>query len=723
MNNLIYGKDNTERIVNIEVDKEKVILFIEDKDGTVRTEERTAEYWILAKDKIDDHFKPLKGNLHYKWIKRYYSRRKFMTDRRIYKNREDDIFTIWNPKESNMITQGLTYYKGMSQEEVSVLSFDIESLGLNMDDKSDVVIISNTFRRNGKIEKRMFSYDNYTNTGEMIKDWCKWVYEKNPSIICGHNVNGYDFPYLNHVAKKYGVELNIGRDGSPVEFENFESKFRKDQTQSYIYNKVKIYGREVVDTQFLAIKYDIAAKKYNSYALKNIIKQEGLEKKDRQHYDAGKIRFNYKDPVEFAKIKDYARDDGDDALALFDLMSPSFFYLTQSVPKPFQLITESATGSQVNSILLRGYLQQNHSIPIASERQDYKGATSWGKPGVYKNVFKIDVASLYPSIMMQYNVCDKDKDPEMLFPKMVETFTKQRLKHKEMAKTSKYYDDLQSAEKILINSAYGFLGTTGLAFNSPKNAAFITEKGREILQQTIDWAKSKGFIVPNCDTDSISFCKEDFSEIKEEERIALLKEVNELFPSKIIWEDDGYFKTVIVIKTKNYILYDGKKIKTKGSALKATTKEKALQEFIQNFVQGILDQNEDLVGIYNKYASEIMDIKDITRWTTRKTITDKVINGSRENEKKVLRALENVEYEQGDRVYLFYTSNEELCLEENFKGDYHTDRLLQKLFDTIKTFSDIINLEDFPNYKLKKNKDLLTKLVNPDKIDVKVNNG
>jgi DNA polymerase elongation subunit (family B) len=453
--------------------------------------------------------------------------------------------------------------------------------------------------------------------------------------------------------------------------------------------------------------------------LKNIIKQEGLEKEDRQHYDAGKIRFNYKDPVELKKIKDYAKDDGDDALALFDLMAPSMFYLTQAVPKPFQLITESATGSQVNAIMVRAYLQQNHSIPLASEKEEYKGAISWGKPGIYKNVFKVDVASLYPSIMMQYNVCDKNKDPEMLFPKMVETFTNQRLKHKELAKTNKYYDDLQNAEKILINSAYGFLGTRGLVFNSPKNAAFITEKGRQILQTAIDWAKSKGFIVPNCDTDSISFCKSDFGEISTEERVNLLKELNALFPKKIIWEDDGYFKTAIIIKTKNYILYDGKSIKTKGSALKATTKEKALQEFIQDLVQGMLDENEALEDIYNKYVKEINKVEDITRWTTRKTITDKVLNGNRENEKKVIRALEGTEYEQGDRVYLYFKSNGELNLPGGFDGDYDKDRLYQKLFDTLKTFSNIIDIDRFPNYKLKKNKELLTNLVNDDILDKK----
>ena len=61
-------------------------------------------------------------------------------------------------------------------------------------------------------------------------------------------------------------------------------------------------------------------------------------------------------------------------------------------------------------------------------------------------------------------------------------------RHQRSAKTDKYHDDMQASYKIMINSMYGFLGTAGLLFNSPKNAAFVTRKGREILSQAIKWA-------------------------------------------------------------------------------------------------------------------------------------------------------------------------------------------------------------------------------------------
>ena len=70
---------------------------------------------------------------------------------------------------------------------------------------------------------------------------------------------------------------------------------------------------------------------------------------------------------------------------------------------------------------------------------------------------------------------------------MVQYFTKQRLEDKMMWKETKnkLYKDLSESRKIAINSCYGFLGAPGLNFNSPKNAALVTEKGREILQKGV----------------------------------------------------------------------------------------------------------------------------------------------------------------------------------------------------------------------------------------------
>jgi DNA polymerase elongation subunit (family B) len=243
---------------------------------------------------------------------------------------------------------------------------------------------------------------------------------------------------------------------------------------------------------FVAYHYDYS-RKYVNYGLKNIVKQEGLEAEGRQHYDASKIADNYKKPEEWKKIKTYAEHDALDSLKLFDLMVPSFFYLCQSVPKSFQAINCTATGSQVNSFLVRSYLQDGWSIPKTSLSEQYEGAISFGIPGIYRNCLKLDANSLYPSIMLEYNIHDKFKDPKGHFYAMVKYFTEQRLEYKEKGKTNKYYKDLDQMAKIFVNSAYGLLGATGLAFNSPGNAALVTQKGRDILCGAIDWATSKDY--------------------------------------------------------------------------------------------------------------------------------------------------------------------------------------------------------------------------------------
>jgi DNA polymerase elongation subunit (family B) len=246
---------------------------------------------------------------------------------------------------------------------------------------------------------------------------------------------------------------------------------------------------------FLSIKYDIG-RKYESYGLKNIIKQEGLEKEKRTFYDASKIRENYKDPIEWEKIKQYCIDDAEDALMLFELMIKPFFFLNRSIPRSFQSLMESASGGQLNSMMVRAYLQQGHSIPKPSEKVKYPGAISIGNPGNYSNCVKWDVASLYPSIMLNYRIENKEKDPKGYMLEILDTFTNERLKNKKLAKETgnSYYDSLQNSQKIVINSIYGFLGTDGINFNYPEGAALVTKYGREILEKAIEWATGSKLI-------------------------------------------------------------------------------------------------------------------------------------------------------------------------------------------------------------------------------------
>jgi DNA polymerase I len=490
-NDLIYGKNQTQKIVSIEPNDEQCTIFTEE-NGSVSQFVVPNRYWVLAADNLDGSFTRLNGSLYYKYGKQFKSRTDYISFKK--ENAKKDLYSVHDAKESLMLKDGYTYFKGMNPSEVSILSFDIETTGLNPEARdASVLLISNTLRINGKTTRKLFAYSDYTSSFDMILDWCNWVREMNPSIICGHNIYSFDLVYLSKYAQINGGNLNLGRDGSEIRFDSYEAKFRVDGTRDLHYNKVRCYGRELVDTMFLAYKYDIG-RKYESYGLKKIIAQEGLEAKDRIFYDAAQIRFKYKDLKEWELIKQYCLHDADDALKLYDLMAPPFFYMTQSVPKSFQSMIESASGSQINSVMVRGYLQEKHSIPKASPTESFEGGISFGIPGIYRNCWKVDIKSAYPSSVLIYRLYDKYKDPNANMLKLCEHFTYKRFEYKKLYKETgdNYYQSMDGAAKIFINSIFGFCGAPGLNFNSPKVAAKITESTRDFLEKAMVWATGDG---------------------------------------------------------------------------------------------------------------------------------------------------------------------------------------------------------------------------------------
>lgn len=726
-NSLIFGKDNTEKVIGIEdnTDGTTTVLTQAD-DGSIESETRISDYWIMTTEPVDAMSIELAGTnpLKYKNIFttledwQYAKKSCYRT-----KYTKENSFIVHDAREMFMLQSGVTMFKGMKHSDVSILSFDLETTSLDVKQSdAKILLIANTFRDfKGNVTRRLFCYDDYKNQGEMLTAWAEFVRETNPTIILGHNIFNFDLPYLEGIAKKNKVELLLGSNGSAIKFNSYESKFRKDGSQEYSYHKANIYGRQIVDTFFLSIKYDIG-RKYPSYGLKHIIDFEKLQVQDRQFYDASQIRFTYQDPTEWVKIKKYAEHDADDAIALYDLMGPSFFYMCQSIPKTYQEVGTSATGSQLNSIMCRAYLQEDHGLPKASQAEYFQGAISLGNPGLYKNALKVDVKSLYPSIMLQYEIYDNVKDPSGYFKQIVKYFTEQRLTNKTLAKQTgeKYFDDLQSSQKIFINSAYGFLGAPGLLFNSFRNAEFITNKGREILTTSIDWSMKRNFTLINADTDSISFCNPDGTAFSDQEQQDLLNELNSLFPEKIKFDHDGYFETALVLAAKNYVLrdHDGE-ITIKGSALRSSKTEPALTEFQYAIIDLLLTKRHGLTyltesqlvefkAIYIKYINEVLNVTDIKRWASKKTITDKVMNNERANEAKVREAIKDTEYKEADKIFCFYKNDDSLCLVEHFNGDYNKKRLLERLYKSSKIFDKVLDTKSlFPNYSLKRNQSKL----------------
>lgn len=219
---------------------------------------------------------------------------------------------------------------------------------------------------------------------------------------------------------------------------------------------------------------------------------------------------------------------------------------------------------------------------------------------------------------------------------------------------------------------------------------------------------SHNFLLTNADTDSIMIHKNQCLEFSKEEREKLLKEINELSPKGLVWEDDGYYLNVIILKAKNYILKkENGQITYKGSALKSSKTEPALKEFIHKIIDEMLNETNRYQEVYQTYVNEILNLKDIKRWASKKTLSQTTYESERANETKIIDAIKGTEYKEGDKVFVYFTNDGSLKLVENYLNDHDIGKLLKKLHSTSKVFDAVIPKDTFINFALKKNFKLL----------------
>lgn len=222
------------------------------------------------------------------------------------------------------------------------------------------------------------------------------------------------------------------------------------------------------------------------------------------------------------------------------------------------------------------------------------------------------------------------------------------------------------------------------------------------------------FTLINSDTDAVMICKPDQSPFSKEEQKLILDEINQLLPKEIKFANDGIFKKVICLKTKNYIMVkeDGV-IKIKGSALKSSTLEPISKALIKEIIDALLaEKYEDLPTIYSKYLDMSNNITDIRPWCTKKTLSPTTFNSDRKNEQDIVDAIKGKEYQSGDKVYLFVKTKEigtgefykvgakkgqekkktvrYWILAEDFNGEYDKETYQKKLQKITERFTPIL---------------------------------
>jgi len=381
-----------------------------------------------------------------------------------------------------------------------------------------------------------------------------------PDVLTGWNVELYDIPYIcGRLERLFGSKEM--KQFSPWGIVHREEMEIKGRTQ-ILYN---VFGVSVLDYLDLYKKFTYTNQE--SYRLDHIAFVElGENKLDHSEFE------NFKEfyTRDWQKFIDYNIKDVELVLRLEEKM------------KLVELAVALAYDAKVNmkdvyyqvrmwDTLIYNYLRnRGFVVPPAkrsSKNEKYAGAyVKEPIPGKYEWVVSFDLNSLYPHLIMQYNISPETlvekrhpsatverllneqvepdpnyalcangsqyrKDIQGFLPQMMKKIYDERVQSKklmlmakqeyektptkELEKAISKYNNIQMARKIQLNSAYGAIGNQYFRYYDLRNAEAITLSG----QVSIRWIENKmneylnkllktednDYVIAS-DTDSIYLC-------------------------------------------------------------------------------------------------------------------------------------------------------------------------------------------------------------------------
>lgn len=621
----LNGSDPTPRLVAVETQHDSATLFQRHKDGRVTREVVPFRPWLLMREErfLPDSQETLLEGEGYNRLVRFPHWRAYLDARQILRDERRDFVQYGSPTKQFLLGTGRTLFKGMAFPEVRRMQVDIETTCL-FHTEPDARIFLIACSDNQGNEELLFGEEH-----EMLWQLNDLVHRWDPDIIEGHNIYSFDLPWIRARAKANGVPLTWGRDSSEVGVGVERNCAIGANTRPFLPHF--IWGRHVLDTLFQTQRFDVARGEISSYNLKECARHYHIAEPDRVYIEHEQIAALWQTDPE--RVKAYALGDVRETRRLAEIVTPTEFYSTQMVPDTFQSVAVTGSGEKINSVFVRAYLQAHHAVTRQQPSQPYGGGyTEMRLAGLLRGIVKADVESLYPSIMLNYNV-SSSSDTLGLFLPLLKELTRRRLMAKRKAKdyeeaqnqiASAYWDGLQGSYKLLINSFYGYLGAP-FYFNDYAAAAKVTEIGQEIVKQIADELEKRGATVIEIDTDGVYFQPPAGIEGKPAEE-AFIVEIGATLPEGIRLAFDGRYKVMLSLKAKNYVLvsYEGKKT-FKGSSLRSRADEKFGKKFLYEAVDFLL--NDDLDGLAARYQALLdaienreLGIEEISR---RERVTDK----------------------------------------------------------------------------------------------------
>lgn len=642
-NELLFGADSAEGLVAVEPVGQSAMRLFFREDRALRTVEEPFTPFLLIEDQnlmkgfdLPFQIEPLSGSGAFGFLALFSSwgdcqkakAHLQQTSGESSSSHAAPYLFLSDPVHQFLLLTGKTLFKGLHFGDLHRLAMDIETActpGYEFSNpaRKEDRILSIALMDNRGYAEVLFGKE--MSEKGMIETLGERIAELDPDVLEGHNFFNFDLEYILARARMHRIRLKWGRDGSPPKVRR--SRFTVAE-RIIDYTRMEVFGRHLVDTLFLLQYYDVSARELESYSLKAAAKHFGLAEADRTYIEGDKIQWTYDNDPE--ALKRYNLGDVRETLAISELLGYPFFLQARIFPYSYQNIFVRGNATKINGLLMREYLRKRASIPKPKGKSSFEGGyTDIFKEGVVRNVLHCDVASLYPSILLAFDLVPTG-DTLQVFPKLLKDLRAFRLEAKKRAKEAPsprerdYYQGLQQTFKVLINSFYGYLGTEIHPFSDPEIASEVTRKGRELIRQMLGWLENEGAGPVEIDTDGIYFTPPEGVRSHEAAQ-RLVERLSESLPPGIDVELDGLYPAMFSYKKKNYALLDeGGNVVIKGSALRSRGMERYLRDFLSDMLKCLLEgrieevRNSLETTIQRLHAHEV----PIQRLAKKETLTD-----------------------------------------------------------------------------------------------------
>ena len=416
--------------------------------------------------------------------------------------------------------------------KLNLISFDIEAV--EEGGKQKIVMLSMKSRNFEKVltYQKDKHYGKYVeilkNEKELLEKFVKYVQKQDPDIILGFNSDMFDFQIIQQRADELKVDLILSRDLSKLKFA------RRARVSS-----ARLKGKVHVDL-FEFINNILSPQLQTEVLSLDAVSAELLgDKKIEIEYE--EIIESWRKGKDLGKLAEYCLKDSELTLRLGEFILPQIYQIAKISG---QLLFDAAR--MTYSQLVEWYLSKRAfamKIIIPNQpkwdeiqkRREYSpyagGFVKEPIGGLHEEIAVMDFRSLYPSILVTYNVstetlnckcCRKDgyKPPDFpywfckrkkgfissVIKELIEKRAEIKKKMKSLKKDSKKFEQLDTEQwvyKLLANVSYGYFAFSGSKWYCLQCAESLASWGRMWIKRIIKRAEKIGFTVIYSDTDSV----------------------------------------------------------------------------------------------------------------------------------------------------------------------------------------------------------------------------